>query len=128
MARNTEAAVLESRGQVVGKARYPFPATKDFTPFLKEAMASKAQIIGLANAGGDAISAIRDGAKLGIGTTSRLQFAGLLVFITDVHTLGLDTAQPLILTESFYWDLNDRTRPSSTPFFDSNLSNIFTSP
>jgi len=116
--RDTETAVLESRGEVVGKVRYPFPATKDFTPLLKEAMASKAQIIGLANAGGDAISAIRDGAKLGIGTTSRLQFAGLLVFITDVHTLGLDTAQGLILTESFYWDLNDRTRAWSTRFFE----------
>ena len=116
--RDTEAAVLESRGEVVGKVRYPFPATKDFTPFLKEAMASKAQIIGLANAGGDAISAIRQGAKLGIGTTNRLQFAGLLVFITDVHTLGLDTAQGLILTESFYWDLNDRTRAWSARFFE----------
>jgi branched-chain amino acid transport system substrate-binding protein len=115
--RDTEAAVRQSRGTVVGKVRYPFPATKDFTPFLQQAMASRAQIVGLANAGADAINAIRQGVKLGVGNTSGQQFAGLLVFITDVNTLGLEAAQGLVLTESFYWDLNPRTREWSRRFF-----------
>lgn len=120
--RDTEAAVREAHGSVIGKVRYPFPATKDFTPFLKEALSSKAQIIGLANAGNDAINAIRQGSKLGIGKDTHRQFAGLLVFITDVHALGLETAQGLLLTESFYWDLNDRTRAWSRRFFDRHRS------
>ena len=77
--------------------------------FLLQAQTSKAKIIGLANAGADTINAIKQGAEFGIVKGGQ-QFAGLLVFLTDVHALGLDKAQGLLLTESFYWDLNDQTR------------------
>jgi branched-chain amino acid transport system substrate-binding protein len=106
--RDTEAAVLENGGKVVGKVRHPFP-TADFSSFLLQAQASKAKVIGLANAGADTTNAIKQGAEFGIVKGGQ-QFAGLLVFLTDVHALGLNTAQGLLLTESFYWDLNDQTR------------------
>jgi len=112
--RDTEAVVLKSGGKVVGKVRHPFP-TSDFSSFLLQAQASKAKIIGLANAGADTINAIKQGAEFGIGRGGQ-QFAGLLVFISDVHALGLEKAQGLVLTEAFYWDLNDRTRAWSKRF------------
>src|SRR5438128_9345899 len=112
--RDTEAVVLKAGGKVVGKVRHPFPSS-DFSSFLLQAQASKAKIIGLANAGADTINAIKQGAEFGIGRGSQ-QFAGLLVFISDVHALSLDKAQGLILTESFYWDLNDATRAWSRRF------------
>jgi branched-chain amino acid transport system substrate-binding protein len=112
--RDTEAVVKKNGGKVVGKVRHPFP-TADFSSFLLQAQASKAQIIGLANAGADTISAIKQGAEFGIAKSGQ-QFAGLLVFLTDVHALGLDKAQGLLLTESFYWDLNDQTRAFSKRF------------
>ena len=112
--RDTEAVVTKNGGKVLGKVRHPFPSA-DFSSFLLQAQASKAKIIGLANAGADTISAIKQGAEFGIAKTGQ-QFAGLLVFLTDVHALGLDKAQGLLLTESFYWDLNDQTRGFSRRF------------
>jgi len=112
--RDTEAVVVKNGGKVVGRVRHPFP-TADFSSFLLQAQASKAKIIGLANAGADTTNAIKQGAEFGIGRGAQ-QFAGLLVFLTDVHALGLEKAQGLLLTEAFYWDLNDQTRAWSTRF------------
>jgi branched-chain amino acid transport system substrate-binding protein len=112
--RDTEAVVVKSGGKVLGRVRHPFP-TSDFSSFLLQAQASKAKVIGLANAGADTINAIKQGAEFGIGRGGQ-QFAGLLVFLSDVHALSLDKAQGLILTEAFYWDLNDRTRAWSKRF------------
>jgi branched-chain amino acid transport system substrate-binding protein len=112
--RDTEAVVVQSGGKVLGKVRHPFP-TSDFSSFLLQAQASKAKIIGLANAGADTINAIKQGAEFGVGRGGQ-QFAGLLVFISDVHALSLEKAQGLILTEAFYWDLNDKTRAWSKRF------------
>src|SRR5881296_4078420 len=112
--RDTEAVVVKNGGKVLGKVRHPFP-TADFSSFLLQAQPSKAKIIGLANAGADTTNAIKQGAEFGIVKGGQ-QFAGLLVFLTDVHALGLEKAQGLLLTESFYWDLNERTRAFSTKF------------
>ncbi len=114
--RDTTAAVEKAGGKVLGSVRHPFPSS-DFSSFLLQAQASKAQIIGLANAGADTTNAIKQGAEFGI-TRGGQNFAGLLVFITDVHALGLNTAQGLIVTTSFYWDLNDQTRAWSKRFFE----------
>jgi branched-chain amino acid transport system substrate-binding protein len=112
--RDTEAIVTKNGGKVLGRVRHPFP-TADFSSFLLQAQASKAKIIGLANAGADTTNAIKQGAEFGIVRGGQ-QFAGLLVFLTDVHALGLEKAQGLLLTESFYWDLNDQTRAFSKRF------------
>ena len=112
--RDTEAVVLKTGGKVLGKVRHPFPSA-DMSSFLLQAQTSKAKIIGLANAGADTINAIKQGAEFGIVKGGQ-QFAGLLVFLTDVHSLGLPIAQGLLLTESFYWDLNDQTRGFSKRF------------
>ena len=112
--RDTEAVVLKNGGKVLGKVRHPFPSA-DMSSFLLQAQASKAKIIGLANAGADTINAIKQGAEFGIVKGGQ-QFAGLLVFLTDVHALGLEVSQGLLLTESFYWDLNDQTRGFSRRF------------
>jgi branched-chain amino acid transport system substrate-binding protein len=112
--RDTEAVVLKSGGKVLGKVRHPFPSA-DMSSFLLQAQTSKAKVIGLANAGADTINAIKQGAEFGIVKGGQ-QFAGLLVFLTDVHSLGLNVAQGLLLTESFYWDLNDQTRTFSKRF------------
>jgi len=112
--RDTEAVVLKSGGKVLGKVRHPFP-TSDFSSFLLQAQASKAKVIGLANAGADTTNAIKQGAEFGIVRGGQ-QFAGLLVFISDVHALSLEKAQGLVLTEAFYWDLNDKTRAWSKRF------------
>src|SRR5215204_2729407 len=109
--RDTAAVVEQNGGKVLGKVRHPFPGT-DFSSFLLQAQASKAKVIGLANAGGDTINAIKQAAEFGIVKGGQ-NLAGLLVFITDVHSLGLETAQGLIFTETFYWDLNDQTRAFS---------------
>ncbi|MGH6738905.1 MAG: ABC transporter substrate-binding protein, partial [Bradyrhizobium sp.] len=106
--RDTAAVVEANGGKVLGKVRHPLN-TSDFSSFLLQAQASKAKIIGLANAGGDTINAIKQGAEFGIGSGSQ-KFAGLLVFASDVNALGLKTAQGLSLTETFYWDMNDATR------------------
>jgi branched-chain amino acid transport system substrate-binding protein len=106
--RDTKAVVLANGGQVLGSVLHPLN-TQDFSSFLLQAQASKAKIIGLANAGGDTINAIKQGAEFGI-TAGGQNFAGLLVFITDVESLGLKVAQGLVLTETFYWDTNEGTR------------------
>jgi len=116
--RDTEAVVIKTGGKVVGKVRHPFPSS-DFSSFLLQAQASKAKIIGLANAGADTTNAIKQAAEFGIVKGGQ-NLAGLLVFITDVHALGLDKAQGLIFTESWYWDLNDNTRAFTKRFAAAN--------
>ena len=106
--RDTEAVVLKNGGKVLGKVRHPLN-TNDFSSFLLQAQSSKAKIIGLANAGGDTINSIKQGAEFGIAKGGQ-KFAGLLVFATDVNALGLQTAQGLVLTETWYWDMNDASR------------------
>ena len=106
--RDTSAFVTAAGGRVIGSVRHPFPNT-DFSSFLLQAQASRAQVIGLANAGADTTNAIKQAAEFGI-TRRGQRIAGLLVFITDVDALGIETAQGLVLSETFYWDLNDRTR------------------
>src|SRR5262249_10520519 len=112
--RDTAEVVKASGGKVLGAVRHPLN-TADFSSFLLQAQASKAKIIGLANAGGDTINSIKQAAQFGI-TKGGQKLAGLLVFISDIHSLGLRTAQGLQLTESFYWDLNDQTRAWSKRF------------
>ena len=106
--RDTTAVVQAAGGKVLGAVNHPLN-TQDFSSFLLQAQASKAKIIGLANAGGDTINAIKQGAEFGIAAGGQ-QFAGLLVFVTDVQALGLKTAQGLVLTETWYWDMNDANR------------------
>jgi branched-chain amino acid transport system substrate-binding protein len=112
--RDTEAVVLKNGGKVLGKVRHPFPGS-DFSSFLLQAQSSKAKIIGLANAGGDTTNSIKQAAEFGIVKGGQ-NLAGLLVFISDVHGLGLPTAQGLIFTESWYWDLNDPSRAFAKRF------------
>jgi len=112
--RDTAAVVEKSGGKVIGKVRHPFPAS-DFSSFLLQAQSSKAKIIGLANAGSDTINAIKQAAEFGIVKGGQ-NLAGLLVFITDVHALGLATAQGLIFTEAWYWDMNDANREFAKKF------------
>jgi len=116
--RDTEAVVLKNGGKVLGKVRTPFPGS-DFSSFLLQAQSSKAKIIGLANAGGDTINSIKQAAEFGIVKGGQ-NLAGLLVFLPDIHGLGLNTAQGLVFTETFYWDLNDQTRAWSKRFADRN--------
>ena len=106
--RDTTSVVQAAGGKVLGAVNHPLN-TQDFSSFLLQAQASKAKIIGLANAGGDTINSIKQGAEFGI-TAGGQQFAGLLVFVTDVQALGLKTAQGLVLTETWYWDMNDANR------------------
>lgn len=112
--RDTTAMVEKSGGTVLGGVRTPFPG-QDFSSFLLQAQSSGAKVIGLANAGGDTINSIKQASEFGI-TQGGQSLAGLLMFVNDVHSLGLDVAQGLVLTESFYWDLNDQTREWSTRF------------
>jgi branched-chain amino acid transport system substrate-binding protein len=115
MERDTEAVVRENGGKVLGKVRHPWPTTSDFSSFLLEAQTSHARVIGLANAGRDMSNTIEQGTRLGIVQRGQ-HFAALLMFLTDAHGLGLNKAQGLMLSESFYWDLNDQTRAWSTRF------------
>jgi len=112
--RDTEAVVLKSGGKVLGKVRAPIN-TQDFSSFLLQAQASKAKIVGLANAGGDTTNSIKQAAEFGIVKGGQ-NLAGLLVFLTDVHSLGLQTAQGLVITNTFYWDTNDQTRAFAKRF------------
>jgi branched-chain amino acid transport system substrate-binding protein len=105
--KNTADIVKANGGQVLGEVRHPLSAS-DFSSFLLQAQASKAQILGLANAGGDTINSIKAAKEFGITKTMKL--AALLMFLTDVHSLGLDTTQGLVLTTSWYWDQNDASR------------------
>ncbi len=113
--KDSSAVVTATGGKVLGSVRHPFPAS-DFSSFLLQAQASKAKIIGLANAGADTTNAIKQAAEFGI--TPKQQLAGLLMFISDVHSLGLKNTQGMYLTTGFYWDLNDDTRAWSQRFFE----------
>jgi branched-chain amino acid transport system substrate-binding protein len=115
--QNDVSKVVEAAGgKVLGSVKHPFPAS-DFSSFMLQAQASGAKVIGLANAGGDTINAIKAAKEFGIVDAGQ-KIAGLLVFLSDVHALGLDTAQGLQMTVSFYWDMNDETREWSKRFFD----------
>jgi branched-chain amino acid transport system substrate-binding protein len=106
--RDTSAVVEKNGGKVLGAVRHPLN-TNDFSSFLLQAQASKAKVIGLANAGGDTINAIKQASEFGIAKGGQ-RLAGLLVFATDINALGLEVAQGLSLTETWYWDLNDASR------------------
>jgi len=112
--RDTSAVVEKNGGKVLGKVRHPFPGT-DFSSFLLQAQSSKAKIIGLANAGSDTINAVKQAAEFGIVRGGQ-NLAALLAFITDVHGMGLQTAQGLIMTEAWYWDMNDANREFAKKF------------
>ena len=112
--RDTTNAVKKAGGKVLGGVRVPLN-NQDFSSFLLQAQASKAKIIGLANAGGDTTNSIKQAAEFGIVKGGQ-NLAGLLVFLTDIHALGLPTAQGLIVTNTFYWDSNDQTRAFAKRF------------
>ena len=112
---DTTKVVKEKGGSVVGSVRHPLNAS-DFSSFLLQAQNSKAQILGLANAGGDTINAIKAAREFGI--TKSMKMAGLLVFITDIHSLGLKNTEGLLLTTSWDWNLDERTRAFGRKFFD----------
>jgi branched-chain amino acid transport system substrate-binding protein len=111
--RDTTAAITAAGGKVVGSVKVPFP-NQDFSSYLLQAQSSGAKVVGLANAGGDTINSIKQAAEFGINKTQTL--AGLLVFLSDIHSIGLETAQGLVLTTAFYWDYNDETRAWSKKF------------
>ena len=112
--QDTAAVVKASGGKVLGTVRHPFP-NADFSSFLLQAQATGAKIIGLANAGADTTNAIKQAREFGITPTQTL--AGLLVFLTDIRSLGLETSQGMMLTTGFYWDRNDETRAWSKRFY-----------
>ncbi len=114
--RDTAAVVTANNGKVLGQVRVPLN-TPDFSSYLLQAQASKAKIVGLANAGGDTINSIKQAAEFGLVEGGQ-KMAGLLVFVTDIHSLGLKTANGLQLTEAFYWDQNDETRAWSKRFME----------
>jgi branched-chain amino acid transport system substrate-binding protein len=107
--RDTAAFVQSAGGRILGQVRTPFPGTTDFSSFLLQAQASGAKVVGMANAGTDTVNCIKQAAEFGL-TKRGVKLASMLMFLPDVHALGLQTAQGLICTETFYWDLNDRTR------------------
>jgi branched-chain amino acid transport system substrate-binding protein len=111
---DTSNVVKAAGGKVLGAARHPSPGTTDFSSYLLQAQASGAQIIGMANAGADTVNTIKQAKEFGI--TPKQSLAGLLVFISDVHALGLANAKGMYLTTAFYWDLDDATRAWSKKF------------
>jgi branched-chain amino acid transport system substrate-binding protein len=113
--QDTSNVVKASGGQVLGAVRHPLNAS-DFSSFLLQAQASKAQVIGLANAGGDTINSIKAANEFGLTKTQSL--AGLLIFITDIHSLGLQVAQGMMLTDGWYWDQNDESRKFGKRYFE----------
>jgi branched-chain amino acid transport system substrate-binding protein len=115
---DTAAVVNKLGGKVLGAVRHPLNAN-DFSSFLLQAQSSRAKIVGLANAGGDTVNSIKQAAEFGIVRRGQ-NLAGLLVFLTDVHALGLETAQGLIMTEAFYWDQNDASRAFAKRFSTAN--------
>lgn len=116
--RDASEIVKANGGSVIGRVRAPFQ-TSDFSSFLLQAQQSKASIIALANAGGDTINSLKQAQEFGISAGGQ-KLAGLLVFLSDVHAMGLPTAQGLLLTEAFYWDLTDKTREWSKRFAPRN--------
>ncbi len=105
----TAAIVTKSGGKVLGRVRYPFPDTTDFSGYLQQAQASGAKVLGLANAGLDSVNCVKQAHEFGL-PQSGMKIAPLLIFLDGIRSLGLETAQGLHLTETYYWDLNDRTR------------------
>jgi branched-chain amino acid transport system substrate-binding protein len=114
--QDTTNVVLKSGGKVLGSVRAPLN-TSDFSSYLLQAQASKAKVIGLANAGGDTINAIKQGAEFGLMKGGQ-KMSPLLAFVSDIDSVGLETAQGLLLAEAFYWDLNDDTRAFSKRFME----------
>src|SRR4029077_10753594 len=108
--------VNKTGGKVLGNVRHPLN-TSDFSSYLLQAQASKAKVIGLANAGGDTINTIKQASEFGLMKAGQ-KLSPLLVFVTDIDSVGLETAQGLLLSEAFYWDLNDETRAFSKRFKD----------
>lgn len=112
--RDTTATVTKGGGKVLGASPYPFPGTTDFSSFLISAQASGAKVLGLCNAGADTVNSIKQAVEFGL--TQKMRVAAMLMFLGDVHGLGLEAAQGLFLTESFYWDMNERTRAFTKRF------------
>jgi len=112
--KDTREVVLKSGGKVLGSVRHPIN-TSDFSSYLLQAQSSKAKVIGLANAGGDTINAIKQAAEFGLMKSGQ-KLSPLLAFVTDIDSVGLDTAQGLLVAEAFYWDLNDDTRAFTKRF------------
>jgi branched-chain amino acid transport system substrate-binding protein len=110
--RDTTEFIVGAGGKVVGSVAYAFPGTTDFSSYLIQAQGSGAKVLGIANAGTDTINTIKQAKEFGI----KMRLAGLLLFLTDLHSLGLDIAQGIVLTDSFYWDMNDRARAFSNRF------------
>ena len=108
--------VKANGGTVLGAARHPL-GSSDFASYLLQAQASRAQVIGLANAGGDTVNAIKAASEFGL-TRGGQKMAGLLLYINDIHAIGLEAAAGLTLTEAFYWDLNEQTRAWSKRYYD----------
>ncbi len=123
--RDVSAVVKKAGGTIVGGVKHPINSN-DFSSFLLQAQSSKAQIIGLANAGGDTINSIKQASEFGIVKGGQ-KLAGLLVFVSDVHSLGLERAQGLSLTEAFYWDLDDKTRAFAKKYATRNNGKMPTS-
>jgi branched-chain amino acid transport system substrate-binding protein len=119
--RDTTKFVTEAGGKVVGASTHPFP-NQDFSSYLLSADGSKADIVALANAGGDTINAVKQAREFNLFKQGGKRLAALLMFISDVHSLGLNTAQGIVLTTGFYWDLNDETRAWSKRFFERRKS------
>src|SRR5216684_2814625 len=115
--KDTTNVVLKSGGKVLGSVRHPLN-TSDFSSFLLQAQSSKAKVVGLANAGGDTINAIKQAAEFGLTKSGGQRLSPLLAFITDIDSVGLETAQGMLLAEAFYWDLNDDTRAFSRRFME----------
>ncbi|MES2031081.1 MAG: ABC transporter substrate-binding protein [Pseudomonadota bacterium] len=113
--KDTTAVVTKAGGKVLGSVKHPLN-TSDFSSFLLQAQSSKAKVVGLANAGGDTITAIKQAAEFGLTRSGGQKLSPLLAFISDIDSVGLDTAQGLILAEAFYWDLNDETRAFTKRF------------
>ena len=113
--KDTTAVILANGGKVLGSVRHPFPST-DLSSYLLKAQASGAEVIGLANAGADTINSVKQAAEFGI--TPKQTLAGLLMFITDINSLGLKATQGMYLTEAFYWDMNPETRAWSKRFYE----------
>lgn len=113
---DVEKVVTENGGNIVGRVRHPFP-TSDFSSYILQAQGSGAQIVGLANAGADTVNAINTASQFGL-TQSGQQLAGLLVFLNDVHAMGLDTTQGLLLTTGWYWNMDDQAREWSERYYE----------
>ena len=115
--KDTTNVVLKSGGKVLGSVRHPIN-TSDFSSYLLQAQSSKAKVVGLANAGGDTINAIKQAAEFGLTKGGGQKLSPLLAFVTDIDSVGLETAQGLLLAEAFYWDLNDDTRAFSKRYME----------